>query len=66
MKNSEKSTNVEKELKENSKLKLDKLLKKYETSLDGISVVEIDDKIEEYGKNIIDLKDNNTIWHKLK
>ena len=66
MKNSEKSTNVEKELKENSNLKLDKLLKKYETSLDGISVVEIDDKIEEYGKNIIDLKDNNTIWHKLK
>ena len=66
MKNNEKSTNVEKELKENSKLKLDKLLKKYETSLDGISVVEIDDKIEEYGKNIIDLKDNNTIWHKLK
>ena len=51
---------------ENSKLKLDKLFKKYETSQEGISITDIDDKLEEYGKNIIDIKDNNTIWHRLK
>ena len=62
----ERSINIEKEIKENSKLKLEKLFKKYETSLDGISVVNIDEKIEKYGKNIIELKDSNTIWHKLK
>ena len=64
--NKENYNNVENLIKENSKLKLDKLLKKYETSLEGLSVVEIDDKIEKYGKNIIDLKDNNTIWNRLK
>ena len=51
---------------ENSKLKLDKLFKKYGTSQEGISITNIDDKLEEYGKNIIDIKDNNTIWHRLK
>ena len=66
VKDNEKSINVEKELKENSKIKVEKLLKKFDTTLEGISVVNIDDRIEKYGKNIIDLKDNNTIWHKLK
>ena len=60
------SNKIEKSIKEDSQLKLDKLLKKYKTTMDGISVVEVDDRIEKYGKNIIDLKDNNTIWHKLK
>ena len=58
--------NVEKMLKENSKLKIEKLLKKYNTSLDGISVVDVEERIEQYGKNIIDIKDQNTIWHRLK
>ena len=64
--NTENLKNTENLLKEDSKLKLDKLLKKYETSLEGISVVDVDEKLEEYGKNTIDIKDNNTIWHKLK
>ena len=51
---------------ENSKLKLDKLFKKYGTSQEGISITDVDDKLEEYGKNIIDIKDNNNIWHRLK
>ena len=58
--------NVEKLLKENSKLKLDKLLKKYNTSLDGISKTEVEERIEQYGKNIIEIKEQNTIWHRLK
>ena len=57
---------VEALLLENSQLSVDKLLERYNSSLDGISVVDVDDRIEEYGKNIIDLKDNNTLGHKLK
>ena len=64
--NNENFKNTEKLLKENSKLKLETLFKRYETSMDGISVAYIDDRLEKYGKNIIDIKDNNTIWHKLK
>lgn len=58
--------NTEKDIIENSKLKLDKLFRKYNTSIEGISVVEVEDRIEEYGKNIIDVKENNSIWHRLK
>ena len=53
-------------IKENSKLKIEKLFKKYDTSLDGISVVDVDDRIEKYGNNIIDLKDNNSLLKRLK
>ena len=38
--------NTENLLIENSKLKLDRLLKKYETSQEGISITDIDDKLE--------------------
>ena len=62
----ENNNNTENEIKENSRLKLDKLLKKYKTSIEGISVVEVDDRLEEYGKNIIELKDNDTVWRRLK
>ncbi len=58
--------NLEKSIIDNSKLEINKLFKKYETSLDGISVVFVDDKIEKYGKNIIDLKENNTLFHRIK
>lgn len=57
--------NTEEIIRENSKLKLDKLLKKYNTSLDGISVVDVDEKIEMYGNNIIDFKNNNTLLKRL-
>lgn len=57
---------VEKILKEDSKLKVEKLYKKYKSSEEGVSVVDVDDKIEEFGKNIIEIKDQNTVWHRLK
>ena len=66
MKKTDNFNGVEALLLENSQLSVDKLLEKYNSSLDGISVVDVDDRIEEYGKNIIDLKDNNTLGHKLK
>jgi len=64
--NNENLKNTEKLIIEDSKLNIDKLLKKYKTSLEGISVVDVDDRINKYGRNIIDIKDNNTIWHRLK
>lgn len=64
--NNENLKNAEKLLKEDSKLKIEKLLEKYGTSLEGISIVDVDEKIDQYGKNTIDIKDSNTIWHRLK
>lgn len=62
----ENQRNTESLLKANSKLKLEKILEMYNTSLEGISIVELDDRIEQYGKNIIDIKENNTFIHRLK
>ena len=42
------------------------MFKKYKTSLDGISVVDVEERMEEYGKNIIEIKDQNTVWHRIK
>ncbi|MCR5187045.1 MAG: magnesium-translocating P-type ATPase [Clostridia bacterium] len=57
---------VEKKLLEDSKINLEKLFKKYQTSREGISIVEVDDRLEKYGKNNVEIKNMNTIWHKLK
>ncbi len=64
--NNENYKKTEKLIKERSKLSVDRLLKRYNTSLDGISIVEVDDRIKEYGKNIIDIKDNNTLMNRIK
>ena len=64
--NNEAINNTEKLIKEYSQMDIEKLFEKYNTSLEGISIVDEDERLEEYGKNIIDIKDNNTIWHKLK
>ena len=62
----EKTKIVENILRENSKLDINKLFEKYETSYNGISIVELDDRIEKYGKNSIEIKNNNTLFTKLK
>ena len=64
--NNEYYKKVESLIKEDSKLNVDKLLKKYNTSLEGISIVEVDDRLDKYGKNIIDLKENNSLLQRLK
>ena len=63
---SEKTKMVEKELRDNSKLEVKKLFEKFNTSYEGISIVELDERLEKYGKNTIEIKNENTIWHKLK
>ena len=62
----EKQKELEKELRVNSTLNLKELFEKLKTSYEGLSVVNIDEMLEEYGKNTIEIGNNNTIFHKLK
>ena len=62
----EKQQNVEKILKEYSGLAPEKLFEELNTSYNGISIVDVDDRIEKYGKNTIEVKNNNSFLHKLK
>lgn len=57
---------VERNLRENSKLEVEKLFKKLGTSYAGVSIVEVEDRLDEYGKNTIEIKNENTLLHKLK
>jgi len=61
-----KSNNVAKDLEKNAKLDEAKVLKKFKTSREGVSVVDVEELVEEYGKNIIEVKDNYTILTRLK
>ena len=62
----EKQNDIVNKILVDCKIDIDSLFEKYKTSYEGISVVEVDDRIEEYGKNIVEIKNNNTIFHKLK
>ena len=61
-----KQKNVENRLKDYSSLEVEKLFESLGTSYSGISVVDVDDKLKEYGKNSIEIKNNNTIFRKIK
>ena len=62
----EKQKIVEKSLRENCKLELEKLFQKLNTSILGVSIVDVEDRLDEFGKNTIEVKNNNTILHRLK
>ena len=62
----EKQKELEKELIEDSKLEKEFLFKKYKTSFEGLSIVDIEEKQEIFGKNAIEMNSNNTIFYKLK
>lgn len=62
----EKQKELEKELRKDAKMNVSELLKKYKTSYEGLSIVNIEDKIAEFGRNIIEVNSNNTLLHKLK
>ena len=49
-----------------SKMTKENILKEYGTSLEGLSIVEIEDRLDEYGKNSIEIKNENTILKRLK
>ncbi|MBR2240497.1 MAG: magnesium-translocating P-type ATPase [Clostridia bacterium] len=57
---------VELNLRENSKMNVENLFKKFGTSYAGVSIVEVEDRLNEYGKNTIEIKNENTLLHKLR
>lgn len=66
MKANEKSTAIELKLKEFGRMNNQEILAHFETSMQGLSCIEIEKKQEEYGKNIIDIKNNKTILNRLR
>ena len=62
----DKSKGIELKLKEYGKMNNEEILKKFKTSYEGLSCVEIEEKQDEYGKNILDFKNNNTVFNRLK
>ena len=51
----EKQIQVEEELIKNSKLSIEQLFTKFKTTSEGISLVDVEERIDEYGKNTIEL-----------
>lgn len=62
----EKQKIVETNIKQSSELPIEQLLKKLNTSYAGVSIVDVDERLETYGKNTVELENNNTIFHRLK
>lgn len=66
MKVEENSKEIETKLKKYGKMDSQTILKELGTSIEGLSCVEIEEKQDEYGKNIIDVKNNKTVIGRLK
>jgi Mg2+-importing ATPase len=62
----ENNKDIEEKIKMYSQIELEKLFQEYKTSKKGLSIVEIDEKIEKYGRNNIELENNNTLPKRLK
>ena len=62
----QKQKNVQKKLEKYSGMTNEKLLKEFKSSEQGLSVVEADELLEEYGKNTIEIENNNSLLKKLK
>lgn len=64
--NTEKINEIEHNLKKYSKMEKAEILHEFDTSENGLSCIIIDEKQEKYGKNIIDINNNNTMLKRLK
>ena len=64
--NTDKINAIEQNLKKYSQMNNDEILQELDTSENGLSCIIIDEKQEEYGKNIIDINNNNTTFKRLK
>ncbi len=62
----EKQKLVEANLRVGSLLPIEELYLKYNSSDEGLSIVNIEDLLDEYGENRIDLGDENTLWKQLR
>ena len=65
-KSEEKQKDIQERLEKFAGSSKEELYSTLETSIDGISIVELEDRIDEYGKNIIEMENNNNFFHKLK
>ena len=66
MKSEINNNEIDKKLKQYSQMDKKQFFEKLQTSEEGISIVEVEDRIEEYGKNIIDVNNNTTLLDRLK
>ena len=62
----EKQKLVEANLRVGSLLPLEELYRKYNSSEEGLSIVDIEDLLDEYGENRIDLGDDNSLLSQIK
>ena len=62
----EKQKLVEANLRVGSLLPPEELYLKYNSSEEGLSIVNIEDLLDEYGENRIDLGDENTLWTRIR
>ena len=57
---------AEKKLRKYSKADQNEVLKEFKTSIKGLSIVDIEERLDEYGKNTIEIENNNTWFKKIK
>lgn len=62
----EKQKLVEANLRVGSLLPIEELYSKYNSSEEGLSIVNIEDLLDEYGENRIDLGDESTLWKQIR
>lgn len=66
MKNAINNNEIDEKIKQYSQMDKKQIFEKLQTSEEGISIVDVEDRIEEYGKNIIDINNNITLLDRLK
>lgn len=64
--NIESQKQAEEKLRRLSKISKEELFAELKSSINGLSIVDIDDLLDDYGKNIIDFEENHTLFHKIK
>ena len=57
---------IERKLKEYSQMDKKQLFEKLQTSEEGISIVDIEERIEKYGENILDISNDKTLFDRIK
>ena len=63
--NDSRSREVEQNLINVSRLGDEQLFEKYRTSQDGLNQVEASERLEKYGKNIIDVSNENSLLNRI-
>ena len=64
--NEDRSRETERELIDISRLSDEEIFEKYRTEPDGLNQVEAAERLEEYGRNIIDIKNENSLLSRIK